>query len=119
MRRLLPVLLVAALPSLGMSPKTKRRLTFVAVAVAQMLDLHSSLGRQEGNPLLRGPNGRFAAGRGVGVKLGILSGLLAAQELRPASYWNWVNVTYAGASATIAVRNYRVSKPPEYLGPAR
>jgi hypothetical protein len=119
MRRLLLVLLVVALPSLGMSPKTKRHLTFAAVTVAQMLDVHSSLGRREGNPLLRGPNGRFDAGRGLGVKLGILSGMLAAQELRPNSYWNWVNLTYAGASTAIAVRNYRLSKPPEYLGPAR
>lgn len=119
MRRLLLILLITSLPTLAMSPKTKRRLTFAAVAVAQMLDMHSSLGRQEGNPLLRGRDGRFSAGRGIGIKLGILSGLLAGQELKPGSYWNWVNLTYAGASTAIAVRNYRAAKPPEYLGPAR
>lgn len=116
MRQLLLVLLVAALPCWGLSPKTKRRLTFAAVVVAQAFDVHSSLGKREGNPLLRGPNGRFHPGRGVGVKLSILTGLFAAQEIRPSSYWNWVNLSYAGASTAIAIRNYRASPPrPVYI----
>lgn len=76
-----------------------------------MLDVHSSVGRREANPLLRGADGRFSVGRGVGIKLGVLAGLFAAQELRPAREWNWVNLGYAGASGAIAVRNYRLRGP--------
>lgn len=119
MRRLVLIFLVAALPIWSMSAKTKRRLTFVAVTAAQMLDVHSSAGKLEANPLLRGGNGRFSVGRGIGLKIGILSGLLAAQELRPASYWNWVNLSYAGATTAVAIRNYRIQKAPAYLAPAK
>jgi len=119
MRRLILILLIAALPTWSMSAKTKRRLTFIAFAAAQMLDVHSSTGKLEANPLLRGNNGRFSVGRGIGLKLGILSGLLAAQELRPSPHWNWVNLTCAGAPTAIAVRNYRVRKTPDYLAPTQ
>ncbi|MCS6953979.1 MAG: hypothetical protein RMK57_04885 [Bryobacterales bacterium] len=111
MRKLAALLLLAVLPSWGLSTKAKRRLTFAAVAVAQILDVHSSLGRREANPLLRGPDGRFSVGRGVGVKLGVLAGLWAAQELYPSQEWNWVNLGYAGATTAIAIRNYRLPAP--------
>lgn len=111
MRQLMAVLLVAAMPGWALSPKAKRRLTFAAAVAAQFLDVHSSVGRREANPLLRGPDGRFHVGRGVGLKLGILGGLLAAQELLPAREWTWINVGYAGAAAAIAIRNYRLRPP--------
>lgn len=114
MRQLLLVLLIVAMPSWGLSPKAKRRLTFVAVAVAQALDVHSSIGRREANPLLRGPNGRFDVGRGVALKVGILTGLFFAQEKSDRPYWKWVNTSYAGFSTSVAIRNYglRKNKPP-------
>lgn len=111
MRQLAAVLLLAAMPSWGLSPKAKRRLTFVAAATAQILDVHSSAGRREANPLLRGRDGRFSVGRGVSIKLGVLAGLFVAQELHPGREWNWVNLGYAGASTAIAIRNYRLQGP--------
>ncbi len=111
---MLLILLIVSLPCLGMSQKTKRRLTFAAAVAAQVLDLHSSVGKREANPLLRGPDGRFDLGRGAAFKLGILGALFAAQELHPSSHWNWVNASYAGFSTAIAVRNYGlyVATPP-------
>ncbi len=111
MRQLLVVLLVAAMPGWALSPKAKRRLTFAAAVAAQFLDVHSSVGRREANPLLRGPDGRFHLGRGVGLKLGVLAGMLAAQELRPAREWTWINLGYAGATTGIAIRNYGLRPP--------
>jgi hypothetical protein len=111
MRQLMAVLLVAAMPGWALSPKAKRRLTFVAAVAAQFLDVHSSLGRREANPLLRGPDGRFHVGRGVGLKLGILGGMFAAQELRPGREWTWINLGYAGAATGVAIRNYRLRPP--------
>jgi len=106
LRQLALFLLMAAFPCWGLSPKAKRRLTFAAVAAAQFLDVHSSIGKREANPLLRGADGRFHVGRGVGFKIGILAGLFAAQELHPKPYWSWVNTSYAGFSTAVAVRNY-------------
>ena len=120
MRQLILVILVAALPCWGLSPNAKRRLTFAAVAAAQFLDVHSSIGRREANPLLRGPDGRFDVGRGAGFKIGILAGLFAAQELHPKPYWSWVNASYAGFSTAVAVRNYGLkSYRPPALGVVR
>jgi hypothetical protein len=114
MRQLLLVSLIVAMPCWGLSPTAKRRLTFAAVAAAQFLDVHSSLGKREANPLLRGPDGRFSAARGAAFKLGILAGLFAVQELQPRPFWSWVNVSYAGFSTTVAIRNYgvRATNPP-------
>ena len=105
---MLLILLIVSLPCWGMSQKTKRRLTFAAAVAAQVLDLHSSVGKREANPLLRGPDGRFDLGRGAAFKLGILGALFVAQELRPGAHWNWVNASYAGFSTAIAVRNYNL-----------
>jgi len=119
MRKLLAAMILVCLPACGMSPKTKRRLTLAALVAAQALDLHSSMGRREGNPLLRGANGRFDACRGVTLKLGILAGLITAQKVKPDASWNWVNLSYAGATTAIAIHNYRTAAPPAYIGPGR
>jgi hypothetical protein len=63
------------------NPRHSRKLWWVSVAVlaaASVLDAHSSWGRQELNPLLRGPNDRFGA-RSAGIKSAMVGGSVAAQ----------------------------------------
>ena len=83
-----------------------------AVTAAQTLDMHSSWGKYEANPLLRSPDGRFGV-RGVAVKSSIAVGSLGVQTLilrkwpkaRKAAVV--INFAAAGAISVVAVRNYR------------
>ena len=49
-----------------------------ALATGSAVDAWSSWGRQEANPILRGPGGRFSA-RGIGLKAAIAGGAVATQ----------------------------------------
>ena len=125
------LLLGFALPSFG-EPKQKWKKVWlasvVALGVANTADLHSSGGLWERNPLLRGPDGRFSARKGILIK-SIASGGLALLEvilLKKMPGMNLhkpfaiTNMVATGVVATTAVRNYHIPRnppPPEYLRP--
>ncbi len=50
------------------------------LGAANAADVHSSWGGYEGNPLLRGPDGRFGA-RGTAIKGGIITGIVVFEYL--------------------------------------
>jgi len=103
--------------------------SWVAVAAVNFLDVHSSRGRLEANPLLRGRNGRFSTGKAVLLKAAVSGGLFAGQ-------WAWmrthpernyypklavVNVIAAGGLGAVVVHNYRLPelrpRVPAHLAP--
>lgn len=77
MRNCLITLLLAATVASGAEgfaqtrPSKKRWWASVAIAAASFMDMHSSWGKREMNPMLRGPDGRFRAG-GVVIKASLL-----------------------------------------------
>src|SRR5215208_2450436 len=69
---------------LGNSPKSHKLSYYASIAVvvaAHALDLHSSMGGYETNPLLRDSTGRFSPARGVMIKASLLSAALGSQVL--------------------------------------
>lgn len=101
--------------------KAKQKLMWstVALVAASLVDVHSSWGKRESNPALQGPNGRFGA-RGMGIKLGIVGGMIVGQHFlvksRPelANAVAWTNFGIAGVTTGVAARNYTFSRP-KYL----
>lgn len=53
-----------------------------ALAGAEVLDLVSSRGARELNPLLQGPSGQFSMGKAAGIKAGAVSAMMAYQIFR-------------------------------------
>lgn len=87
--------------------------SIAALAVGNTLDVHSSWGKREMNPLLAGPGGTFGV-RGAGLKAGIGVGVVLAERLifkrdrRPAAA---VNFALAGALGAVAKYNYGNRRP--------
>ncbi|MEZ5353058.1 MAG: hypothetical protein R2762_10515 [Bryobacteraceae bacterium] len=126
MIRLTTCLLIALLLSASVSagsldsvsyhpPKQRSRFwraSVLSILAASALDTHSSFHRYEGNPLLRGPDGRFRY-RGFAIKAAITGGALGAQyyllrrgpKAEKASAF--VNFGISGMLAGVAATNYR------------
>lgn len=87
-------------------------LSVLALGAANALDIHSSWGRAELNPALRGSSGAFS-GRGVAIKAGLMGGFVVMERLLacrdPSLYrrMSYINYAIAGAYTGVAVRNYR------------
>lgn len=87
------------------------KLSTVALLAAFALDTHSSWGKLEANPLLRGQGNRFD-GRSFGIKAGITGGSLLGQYLllrkapsvEPVA--TFANYAVAGTMTGVAIRNY-------------
>lgn len=88
----------------------------VAVVAGSAVDAHSSWGRQELNPLLRGANGEFGM-KAVAIKAAIAGGVVGAQYLmlrknpHAAKYAAIANFGMAGAFGGVAVYNHRSISP--------
>ncbi len=88
----------------------------VALTAASFADVHSSWGKLEANGLLRSGNGTFGA-RGLGIKMGMVSGILFSQHLMVkqnpvlAKTLTWGNFGMAGLKLGVASRNYQIEKP--------
>ncbi|SRR5258708_39219841 len=88
-------------------------ISLAPLVAAQALDAASSYGLRELNPLLQSPNGGFGA-KAVSIKFGAIAGLVGAEYLvvrkypRSAKLFAIVNWTTAGATAGLAVHNYRL-----------
>jgi hypothetical protein len=98
----------------GEAARAERKwwVSVLALGAANALDIHSSWGRQELNPALRGSSGTFS-GRGVAIKAGLMGGFVVIERLLarrdPALYrrMSYINYGIAGAYTGVAVRNYR------------
>lgn len=83
----------------------------LVLIAANAFDVHSSMGRQELNPLLRNSQGQFSAARGFAIKSAMTGSILTLQfslcrsrpELRKTS--TLLNFISAAAVAGTAVRN--------------
>lgn len=91
----------------------------VALVAASFADVHSSWGKSESNSLLRSQNGTFGA-KGLGIKMGIVGGVLVGQYLvveknpRLANVMTYGNFGMAAVKTGVAARNYTIEKP-KYL----
>ena len=114
--RLLLLALIAGALHMQAEPKRgwKRHwsVSIGALAVANAVDIHSSMGGLGANPLLRDSDSRFATGRAIVLKTGIGGGATLVQWLllrgHPRRRKSFATVNYAVAAATvgIAAHNY-------------
>ncbi|HYM12563.1 MAG TPA: hypothetical protein VEU62_17635 [Bryobacterales bacterium] len=92
--------------------------TWLAIAALNTLDIQSSRGHGEANPLLRDPSGRFSAGKAMLLKSAIGGGLFATEwwiarrNPRQDYYkpFTVLNTAAAGGLVGVVVHNY--SLPP-------
>ena len=95
--------------------KTTWKASVVAVVAASAVDAHSSWNKQEVNPLLAMPGGRFGA-RGVSIKALVTGAALAGQwamvRHNPSArrYATIINFTMAAVYAKTAAHNYGNSR---------
>jgi hypothetical protein len=98
--------------------KKSRRLWWASVAMvvaAGALDVASSRGGAEANPLLRGSNGTFNTGRAVLLKSLVTGGMVATEALvmrhSPGSGHSAAIVNFAtsGTIGALAVHNWKVA----------
>lgn len=93
--------------------------SWLAVVAVNALDIHSSRGHGEANPLLRDRSGRFSVGKASLFKLAIGGGFFASQALvmraspgkdyyRP---FTIANTVAAGGLAGVVVHNYSLPAP--------
>lgn len=82
------------------------------LAASSMVDAHSSWGRYEANPLLRGGNGRFGW-QGVAIKAAIFGGVVGAQyfllKKNPSAekYGTVTNIVLSGVLTSAAISNHQ------------
>ncbi len=90
------------------------KLSAILAVSAAVADSHSSWGRLELNPLLRGANGRFGV-RSVSLKALLTGGSIGAQYLllrrnpKAEKYGTVTNFVMAGVLGAAAVNNYRLA----------
>jgi hypothetical protein len=89
----------------------------MALIAATSVDMASSWGRNEANPMLRSGDGRFGA-KGASIKLAMAGAMIAPQFLvmrrAPASQrlFTIANFLQAGLYTGVAIRNYGVPDAP-------
>ncbi|MEZ5363051.1 MAG: hypothetical protein R2748_12105 [Bryobacterales bacterium] len=89
-----------------------------AFAVANVLDIHSSHGKMELNPLLRSSDGSFSVGRAAAVKGGLgfivaLQGWMIHRSPNKNLYkrFTFLPMHASGGLSALAVRNYGIPRP--------
>ena len=109
----LALLILAALPLMA-DDATLYRASLAALVTANAVDVHSSWGHVEANPLLG--YGRTFDGRSAAIKGGIVGGLMLTQWLiarrNPSAKRKLaiINFAVAGGVGAVAYRNYEVTK---------
>jgi hypothetical protein len=89
------------------------KLSLVPLAASQTLDMSSSWGMRELNPVLAGPDGRFGA-RAATVKLGVVGAFVGIEYLivrkHPHAARAFEKINWAGAAVTtsFAAHNYMI-----------
>jgi len=92
--------------------------SFAAFAVVNVFDAHSSAGRRELNPLLRGSDGRISMSRAISLKAAIGGGMMAlqwaaAKKHKDKNYYKVftvANSAVSGGLAVVAAHNYSLAK---------
>ena len=110
------------------SHKWKKRwiASWVALAALNTLDIHSSRGHGEANPLFRNSSGRFAPGKAAMFKLAIGGGFLGAQLLAMRSNpekdfykpFTVANTVALGGLGGVVAHNYSLPPPKPQPRPA-
>ena len=110
------------------SGKWKKRwiASWIAVIAVNALDIHSSRGHIEANPLLRDRTGHFAPGKAMLFKLAVGGGFFGAQLFVTRSHpernhykpFTLANTVAAGALAGVVGRNYSLPAPQTIGAPA-
>ena len=104
----------------GRRPSKKRWIaSCLALVAVNVLDVHSSWGHGEANPLFRSSSGRFAVGRATLIKSGITGVFLTSQAVAirrhpQADYYKAftvVNTVAAGGLGAVVIHNYSLPKP--------
>ena len=89
------------------------KLSLAPVFASQALDVASSYGMRELNPMLAGSDGRFGA-KGTGIKLGTTAGLMGVEYMivrkypRAARVFTKVNWSVSIVTAGFAVHNFAI-----------
>jgi hypothetical protein len=89
------------------------KISLAPVVASQALDVASSYGMRELNPVLAGPDGRFGA-RGAGIKLSATAGLLGIEYLivrkypRSASVFSKINWSASAMTTGFAAHNFSI-----------
>jgi hypothetical protein len=105
--------------------------SWVALAAVNVLDVHSSMGHGEANPLFRDNQGRFAPGKTILIKSAIAGGFFSYQLWRVRAHpeknsyvpFTIMNGIAAGALGGVAAHNYSLPRPapapavPAHLAP--
>jgi hypothetical protein len=119
MKLLIGILLSGCLLSgAEIKPHTKWRTvlyrsSIVALTVANAVDIQSSWGGRELNPMLRSADGRFGA-RGAGIKVGMLAGMVTTEYFLVRKHpqaelaAGTVNLAMAAMMSRIAANNYAI-----------
>lgn len=105
-------LLILASPLLAQGNLWK--LSIVSLAASQSADIVSSVGLQETNPALRGPNGGIDVGKAVVIKGSLVAvwavtqWLVARHHPERARVFSYVNFGAAGWTTSTAIQNWRL-----------
>ena len=105
--------------------------SWVVLAAVNVLDVHSSTGHGEANPLLRDGQGRFAPGKAILIKSALAGGFFSYQLWRVRAHpeknsyapFTIMNGIGAGALGAVAAHNYSLPRPapapavPAHLAP--
>jgi hypothetical protein len=89
------------------------KISLAPVVASQSLDVGSSYGMRELNPILAGPDGRFGA-RATGIKLGATAGLLGIEYLivrrfpRSARVFSKINWSASIVTTGFAAHNFSI-----------
>jgi hypothetical protein len=92
---------------------TSWKLSLAPLLASQALDIASSYGKRELNPLLAGPHGQFGVSSAL-VKVGVTAGLIGAEYLivkaHPASARIFTKLNWAAAAVTtgFAAHNFTI-----------
>jgi hypothetical protein len=121
MRGMLLLLCLSAAPCLSADyslPSRSWQYSLAALSTANALDMHSSWGRRELNPMLASSDGRFGA-RGAALKLGIQATLFGLEYVitrrhpgrRTYRVLSILNFGAAGVAGATAIHNYTLPGP--------
>ena len=105
--------------------------SWIVLAAVNILDVHSSTGHGEANPLFRDGQGRFAPGKAIVIKSAIAGGFFSYQLWRVRAHpeknsyapFTIMNGIAAGALGGVAAHNYSLPRPataaaaPAHLAP--
>lgn len=109
------LILVLASNLYGLDWHKFRRVSQIALILANSADIASSFQYPEANPVLRDRRTGLLLHKGVAIKAGVLAGLLIGQETLGKNHpktVSWINLGAAAVIGGVAARNFKISKFP-------